>query len=31
MIAATPAVDADDWILVHDAARPCLPPQDPPI
>ena len=20
--------DADDWMLVHDAARPCLPPQD---
>ncbi len=22
------AVDADDWMLVHDAARPCLPRQD---
>lgn len=21
-------VDADDWVLVHDAARPCLPRQD---
>ena len=21
-------IDADDWILVHDAARPCLPPDD---
>jgi 2-C-methyl-D-erythritol 4-phosphate cytidylyltransferase len=21
-------VDADDWILVHDAARPCLPRRD---
>ena len=20
--------DADDWVLVHDAARPCLPPAD---
>ncbi|HLX81058.1 MAG TPA: 2-C-methyl-D-erythritol 4-phosphate cytidylyltransferase [Burkholderiales bacterium] len=28
MIAATAAVDADDWILVHDAARPCLPQRD---
>ena len=28
MVAATAAVDADDWILVHDAARPCLPAQD---
>jgi 2-C-methyl-D-erythritol 4-phosphate cytidylyltransferase len=28
MVAAMAAVDADDWILVHDAARPCLPPQD---
>ncbi len=28
MIAATAVVDADDWILVHDAARPCLPSQD---
>jgi 2-C-methyl-D-erythritol 4-phosphate cytidylyltransferase len=28
MVAAMAAVDADDWMLVHDAARPCLPPQD---
>ena len=28
MVAATAAVDADDWVLVHDAARPCLPAQD---
>lgn len=28
MIAAMAAVDPDDWLLVHDAARPCLPPQD---
>ena len=25
MVAAMAAVDADDWMLVHDAARPCLP------
>ena len=28
MVAATAAVDADDWMLVHDAVRPCLPKQD---
>jgi len=28
MVAATAAVDTDDWVLVHDAARPCLPRQD---
>lgn len=28
MVAAMAAVDADDWVLVHDAARPCLPVQD---
>ena len=28
MVAAMAAVDADDWVLVHDAARPCLPKQD---
>ncbi|MEO8143688.1 MAG: 2-C-methyl-D-erythritol 4-phosphate cytidylyltransferase [Betaproteobacteria bacterium] len=28
MVAATAAVDTDDWLLVHDAARPCLPKQD---
>ena len=25
LVAAMAAVDADDWMLVHDAARPCLP------
>ena len=25
LVAAMAAVDADDWLLVHDAARPCLP------
>jgi 2-C-methyl-D-erythritol 4-phosphate cytidylyltransferase len=28
MVAAMAVLDADDWILVHDAARPCLPPRD---
>jgi len=28
MVAAMAAVDADDWMLVHDAARPCLPKRD---
>lgn len=28
MVAAMAAVDADDWMLVHDAVRPCLPKQD---
>lgn len=28
LVAAMAAVDADDWILVHDAARPCLPKKD---
>src|SRR5258708_14733381 len=28
LVAAMAAVDADDWMLVHDAARPCLPRQD---
>jgi 2-C-methyl-D-erythritol 4-phosphate cytidylyltransferase len=28
LIAAGDLVDANDWVLVHDAARPCLPPQD---
>ena len=28
MVAAMAAVDADDWMLVHDAARPCLPGRD---
>ena len=27
LIAAMAAIDPDDWVLVHDAARPCLPPQ----
>ncbi|HVJ11669.1 MAG TPA: 2-C-methyl-D-erythritol 4-phosphate cytidylyltransferase [Burkholderiales bacterium] len=28
IIAAKDVVEADDWLLVHDAARPCLPRQD---
>lgn len=28
VVAAMAAVDADDWVLVHDAARPCLPRSD---
>jgi 2-C-methyl-D-erythritol 4-phosphate cytidylyltransferase len=28
LVAAMSGVDADDWILVHDAARPCLPRKD---
>ena len=28
IVAAMAAMDADDWLLVHDAARPCLPPAD---
>ena len=28
LVAAMAAVQADDWILVHDAARPCLPRKD---
>ena len=28
ILAVQDAVDADDWLLVHDAARPCLPRQD---
>jgi 2-C-methyl-D-erythritol 4-phosphate cytidylyltransferase len=28
LVAAMAAVDADDWVLVHDAARPCLPRDD---
>lgn len=28
LVAAMAAVDPDDWILVHDAARPCLPEKD---
>ena len=28
LVAAMAAVQADDWVLVHDAARPCLPRKD---
>ena len=28
LVAALAAVDAEDWVLVHDAARPCLPAAD---
>ena len=28
LVAAMAGVDADDWVLVHDAARPCLPRED---
>ena len=28
MVAAMAVADADDWLLVHDAARPCLPAKD---
>ena len=28
LVAAGSIVDPDDWILVHDAARPCLPRKD---
>lgn len=28
LVAAMAAVEANDWILVHDAARPCLPRRD---
>jgi 2-C-methyl-D-erythritol 4-phosphate cytidylyltransferase len=28
LVAARDAWDADDWVLVHDAARPCLASQD---
>jgi len=28
IVAAMAAMDPDDWLLVHDAARPCLPPAD---
>ncbi len=28
ILAARDAMSADDWLLVHDAARPCLPRQD---
>ena len=28
LVAAMATVQADDWVLVHDAARPCLPRKD---
>ena len=28
LVAAMAAVEPDDWVLVHDAARPCLPRRD---
>jgi 2-C-methyl-D-erythritol 4-phosphate cytidylyltransferase len=28
LLAAMEAVQASDWVLVHDAARPCLPKED---
>ena len=28
LVAAMAGMDADDWVLVHDAARPCLPRKD---
>lgn len=28
LVAASAAVDVDDWMLVHDAARPCVPRAD---
>src|SRR6185295_9371836 len=28
LVAAMAGVEADDWMLVHDAARPCLPRND---
>jgi len=28
LVASRDGWDADDWVLVHDAARPCLPPED---
>ena len=28
LVALMPDMDADDWVLVHDAARPCLPQAD---
>ena len=28
LVAAMAGIEADDWILVHDAARPCLPARD---
>ena len=28
LVATMGLMEADDWVLVHDAARPCLPPSD---
>jgi len=28
LVAVTASVESDDWMLVHDAARPCLPRDD---
>jgi 2-C-methyl-D-erythritol 4-phosphate cytidylyltransferase len=28
LVASRDEIHADDWVLVHDAARPCLPPRD---
>jgi 2-C-methyl-D-erythritol 4-phosphate cytidylyltransferase len=28
LVAAMAGIDVDDWVLVHDAARPCLPRED---
>ncbi len=28
LVAAMAVLEADDWVLVHDAARPCLPAKD---
>ncbi len=28
LVAASSAVESDDWMLVHDAARPCLAPRE---
>jgi 2-C-methyl-D-erythritol 4-phosphate cytidylyltransferase len=28
LVALMADLDANEWVLVHDAARPCLPPQD---
>ena len=28
LVAAMGSIEADDWVLVHDAARPCLPRRD---
>ena len=28
LVALMADLDPDEWVLVHDAARPCLPPQD---